>query len=101
MAWPMFSGYDSDVAREKVVDYVTKLYSASIRNMSGTRPHLQLRELTVEERYGTSDTEPSEPQHSDVSLNPFLVQTSSEPSCSTARQGAEEQCDEEEEGSGG
>lgn len=55
MAWPLFSGYDSDVAREKVVDYVTKLYSASIRNMSGTRPHLQHRELTVEERYGTSD----------------------------------------------
>lgn len=51
MAWPMFSGYDSDVAREKVVDYVTKLYSASIRNMSGNRPHLQHRELTVEERY--------------------------------------------------
>lgn len=46
-----FSGYDSDVAREKVVDYVTKIYSASIRNMSGTRPHLQHRELPVEERY--------------------------------------------------
>lgn len=47
----MFSGYDSDVAREKVVDYVTKIYSASIRNMSGTRPHLQHKELPVEERY--------------------------------------------------
>lgn len=98
-AWPMFSGYDSDVAREKVVDYVTKLYSASIRNMSGTRPHLQHRELTVEERYRTSNTEPA--QHFDISLNPFLLQTSSEPSCSTARQGPEEQCDKEEEGSGG
>lgn len=47
----MFSGYDSDVAREKGVDYVTKIYSASIRNMSGTRPHLQHKELPVEERY--------------------------------------------------
>lgn len=45
-----FSGYDSDVAREKVVDYVTKIYSASIRNMSGTKPHLQHKELPVEER---------------------------------------------------
>ncbi len=47
----VFSGYDSDVAREKLVDYVTKIYSASIRNMSGTRPHLQHRELPVDERY--------------------------------------------------
>lgn len=47
----VFSGYDSDVAREKVVDYVTKIYSAAIRNMSGTRPHLQHKELPVEERY--------------------------------------------------
>lgn len=47
----VFSGYDSDVAREKAVDYVTKIYSASIRNMSGTRPHLQHKELPVEERY--------------------------------------------------
>ncbi|KAM7394852.1 hypothetical protein PAMP_021632 [Pampus punctatissimus] len=43
-------GYDSDVAREKAVDYVTKIYSASIRNMSGTKPHLQHKELPVEER---------------------------------------------------
>lgn len=43
-------GYDSDVAREKAVDYVTKIYSASIRNMSGTRPHLQHKELPVEDR---------------------------------------------------
>lgn len=47
----VYSGYDSDVAREKLVDYVTKIYSASIRNMSGTRPHLQHKELPVEERY--------------------------------------------------
>lgn len=46
----LFLGYDSDVAREKVVDYITKIYSASIRNMSGTKPHLQHKELPVEER---------------------------------------------------
>uniref|UniRef100_G3Q8V6 EMAP like 6 n=1 Tax=Gasterosteus aculeatus aculeatus TaxID=481459 RepID=G3Q8V6_GASAC len=51
-------GYDSDVAREKVVDYVTKIYSASIRNMSGTRPHLQLKELPVEERPPVSRAAP-------------------------------------------
>ncbi|KAG8014924.1 Echinoderm microtubule-associated protein-like 6 [Nibea albiflora] len=51
-------GYDSDVAREKVVDYVTKIYSASIRNMSGTRPHLQHRELPVEERPPVSRATP-------------------------------------------
>ncbi|XP_074487309.1 echinoderm microtubule-associated protein-like 6 isoform X4 [Sebastes fasciatus] len=51
-------GYDSDVAREKVVDYVTKIYSASIRNMSGTRPHLQHKELPVEERPPVSRAAP-------------------------------------------
>lgn len=49
----VFPGYDSDVAREKVVDYVTKIYSTSIRNMSGTKPHLQHKELPAEERYHT------------------------------------------------
>lgn len=43
-------GYDSDVAREKAVDYITKIYSSSIRNMSGTKPHLQHKELPVEDR---------------------------------------------------
>ncbi|XP_061843886.1 echinoderm microtubule-associated protein-like 6 isoform X4 [Nerophis lumbriciformis] len=43
-------GYDSDVAREKAVDYVTKVYSASIRKMTGTKPHLQHKELPVDER---------------------------------------------------
>ncbi|XP_075907401.1 echinoderm microtubule-associated protein-like 6 isoform X4 [Nelusetta ayraudi] len=51
-------GYDSDVAREKVVDYVTKIYSASIRNMSGMRPHLQHKELAVEERPPVSRAAP-------------------------------------------
>ncbi|KAK5925768.1 hypothetical protein CgunFtcFv8_021400 [Champsocephalus gunnari] len=51
-------GYDSDVAREKAVDYITKIYSASIRNMTGTRPHLQPREVPVEERPPVSRAAP-------------------------------------------
>uniref|UniRef100_A0A4W6DSW6 EMAP like 6 n=1 Tax=Lates calcarifer TaxID=8187 RepID=A0A4W6DSW6_LATCA len=51
-------GYDSDVAREKVVDYVTKIYSASIRSMSGTKPHMQHKELPVEERPPVSRAAP-------------------------------------------
>lgn len=46
----MGSGYDSDVALEKGIDYVAKIYATSTRNMSGTKPHLQHRELPVEER---------------------------------------------------
>ncbi|XP_037543112.1 echinoderm microtubule-associated protein-like 6 isoform X2 [Nematolebias whitei] len=45
-------GYDSDVAREKKVDYVTKMYAVSIREMRGTKPHQQLKELSAEERQG-------------------------------------------------
>lgn len=45
------TGYDSDVAREKAVDYVTKIYSSSIRRLSGTKPHQQHKELPVDERY--------------------------------------------------
>uniref|UniRef100_A0A3P9B4S5 EMAP like 6 n=1 Tax=Maylandia zebra TaxID=106582 RepID=A0A3P9B4S5_9CICH len=44
-------GYDSDVAREKTVDYTTKMYAVSIRAMRGTKPHQQLKELSAEERY--------------------------------------------------
>nr|XP_015828065.2 echinoderm microtubule-associated protein-like 6 isoform X1 [Nothobranchius furzeri] len=51
-------GYDSDVAREKGADYVTKIYSGSIRNMSGTKPHLQHRELPVEDRPPVSRAAP-------------------------------------------
>ncbi|KAM6977453.1 echinoderm microtubule-associated protein-like 6 [Aplochiton taeniatus] len=51
-------GYDSDVAREKAVDYVTKIYSASIRNMSGTKPPLQTKEVPVEERLPVSRAAP-------------------------------------------
>ncbi|NWU55111.1 EMAL6 protein, partial [Dromas ardeola] len=43
-------GYDSDVAREKAIDYTTKIYAVSIREMEGTKPHQQLKEVSVEER---------------------------------------------------
>ncbi|KAI9533540.1 Echinoderm microtubule-associated protein-like 6 [Dissostichus eleginoides] len=45
-------GYDSDVAREKTVDYTTKMYAVSIREMRGTKPHQQLKEVSAEERQG-------------------------------------------------
>ncbi|XP_072121311.1 echinoderm microtubule-associated protein-like 6 isoform X4 [Mobula birostris] len=45
-------GYDSDVAREKSIDYTTKIYAVSIREMSGTKPHLQPKEVSTEERQG-------------------------------------------------
>uniref|UniRef100_A0A4W4FP77 HELP domain-containing protein n=1 Tax=Electrophorus electricus TaxID=8005 RepID=A0A4W4FP77_ELEEL len=43
-------GYDSDVAREKVIDYTTKVNVVSIRDMAGTKPHLQQKEVSPEER---------------------------------------------------
>lgn len=79
----VFSGYDSDVAREKVVDYVTKIYSASIRNMSGTRPHLQLKELPVEERCFHTHTHTHSPLSERV-LTRFPIQASCESSGSAA-----------------
>lgn len=98
-----FSGYDSDVAREKAVDYVTKIYSASIRNMSGTRPHLQHKELVVEDRYSHFDTPAAviallRYQRHSLGCPP---QAASEPSGATARQAAKEQHVQEEEGGGG
>lgn len=47
-------GYDSDVAREKAIDYTTKIYAVSIREMEGTKPHQQMKEVSVEERYAVS-----------------------------------------------
>lgn len=44
-------GYDSDVAREKAIDYTTKIYAVSIREMEGTKPHQQMKEVSMEERY--------------------------------------------------
>ncbi|KAM9313939.1 echinoderm microtubule-associated protein-like 6 [Pholidichthys leucotaenia] len=51
-------GYDSDVAREKGGDYITKIYSANIRNMTGTKPHLQHKALSVDERPSVSRAAP-------------------------------------------
>lgn len=47
-------GYDSDVAREKAIDYTTKIYAVSIREMEGTKPHQQMKEVSMEERYGVA-----------------------------------------------
>uniref|UniRef100_A0A673H1Y5 Echinoderm microtubule-associated protein-like 6 n=1 Tax=Sinocyclocheilus rhinocerous TaxID=307959 RepID=A0A673H1Y5_9TELE len=44
-------GYDSDVAREKSMDYTTKIYAVSIRQMTGVKPHQQQKEILVDERY--------------------------------------------------
>uniref|UniRef100_A0A8C2DMR9 EMAP like 6 n=1 Tax=Cyprinus carpio TaxID=7962 RepID=A0A8C2DMR9_CYPCA len=43
-------GYDSDVAREKNMDYTTKIYAVSIRQMTGVKPHQQQKEIPVDER---------------------------------------------------
>ncbi|KAG2457729.1 EMAL5 protein, partial [Polypterus senegalus] len=43
-------GYDSDVTRENEMNYTIKALSASIRTMSGIKPHLQQKELSVDER---------------------------------------------------
>ncbi|KAM3606890.1 uncharacterized protein V6R79_025142 [Siganus canaliculatus] len=51
-------GYDSDVAREKTVDYVTKMSAVSTREMRGTKPHQQPREPCVEERPPVSRAAP-------------------------------------------
>uniref|UniRef100_UPI00398E636F echinoderm microtubule-associated protein-like 6 isoform X3 n=1 Tax=Pristiophorus japonicus TaxID=55135 RepID=UPI00398E636F len=51
-------GYDSDVAREKSIDYTTKIYAVSIREMSGTKPHLQPKEVSTEERPPVSRATP-------------------------------------------
>ncbi|XP_041958628.1 echinoderm microtubule-associated protein-like 6 [Alosa sapidissima] len=51
-------GYDSDVARERTTDYTTKVYAVSIREMSGTKPHLQQKEVLVDERPPVSRAAP-------------------------------------------
>ena len=38
------SGYDSDVDREKKIDYTTKTYTTSLRETSGTKPQHQAKE---------------------------------------------------------
>lgn len=42
------------MAREKAVDYTAKIYAVSIREMEGTKPHQQRKEVSVEERYAAS-----------------------------------------------
>ncbi|KAK1171259.1 echinoderm microtubule-associated protein-like 6 isoform X3 [Acipenser oxyrinchus oxyrinchus] len=51
-------GYDSDVAREKSIDYTIKIYAVSIREMTGTKPHQQQKEVSVEERPPVSRATP-------------------------------------------
>ncbi|KAM4730013.1 echinoderm microtubule-associated protein-like 6 isoform 3-T3 [Anableps anableps] len=69
-------GYDSDVAREKTVDYVTKMYAVSIREMRGTKPHQQLKELSAEERPPVSRAapQPEKLQKNNVSKKKRLVE---------------------------
>ncbi|TRY96368.1 hypothetical protein DNTS_033743 [Danionella cerebrum] len=50
--------YDSDVAREKNVDYTTKIYAVSIREMSGVKPHQQQKEVLLDERPPVSRAAP-------------------------------------------
>ncbi|KAJ7984214.1 hypothetical protein DPEC_G00362340 [Dallia pectoralis] len=51
-------GYDSDVAREKSINYTSKIYAVSIREMCGIKPHQQLKELSAEERYTHAPVSP-------------------------------------------
>nr|XP_021335612.1 echinoderm microtubule-associated protein-like 6 [Danio rerio] len=51
-------GYDSDVAREKNMDYTTKIYAVSIRQMTGVKPHQQQKEILVDERPPVSRAAP-------------------------------------------
>jgi len=38
------SGYDSDVAREKNMDYSSKTYAPNIRDVSGVKPNAKVVE---------------------------------------------------------
>ncbi|KAM4599415.1 echinoderm microtubule-associated protein-like 6 isoform 3-T3 [Fundulus diaphanus] len=69
-------GYDSDVAREKTVDYVSKMYAVSIREMRGSKPHQQQKELSAEERPPVSRAapQPEKLQKNNVSKKKRLVE---------------------------
>ncbi|XP_055018852.1 echinoderm microtubule-associated protein-like 6 [Boleophthalmus pectinirostris] len=69
-------GYDSDVAREKTVDYSTKMYAGSIREMRGTKPQHQQRELCAEERPPVSRAtpQPEKLQKNNVSKKKRVVE---------------------------
>nr|XP_046163640.1 echinoderm microtubule-associated protein-like 5 isoform X2 [Oncorhynchus gorbuscha] len=43
-------GYDSDVTRENEINYTIKALSTNVRPMTGVKPHLQLKEPSVDER---------------------------------------------------
>uniref|UniRef100_A0A6Q2WWN9 EMAP like 5 n=1 Tax=Esox lucius TaxID=8010 RepID=A0A6Q2WWN9_ESOLU len=45
-------GYDSDVTRENEMSYTIKALSTNMRPMTGVKPHLQLKEPSVDERQG-------------------------------------------------
>nr|XP_040055346.1 echinoderm microtubule-associated protein-like 5 isoform X5 [Gasterosteus aculeatus aculeatus] len=45
-------GYDSDVTRENEINYTIKALSTNMRPMTGLKPHLQLKEPSVDERQG-------------------------------------------------
>uniref|UniRef100_A0A671UC96 EMAP like 5 n=1 Tax=Sparus aurata TaxID=8175 RepID=A0A671UC96_SPAAU len=46
-------GYDSDVTRENELNYTIKALSTNMRPMTGVKPHLQLKEPSVDERYSS------------------------------------------------
>ncbi|XP_039593751.1 echinoderm microtubule-associated protein-like 6 isoform X2 [Polypterus senegalus] len=62
-------GYDSDVAREKSIDYTTKIYAVSIREMSGTKPHQQQKEVSMEERGSRPPVSRAAPQPEKLQKN--------------------------------
>ncbi|CAL8272598.1 unnamed protein product [Merluccius merluccius] len=43
-------GYDSDVTRENEINYTIKALSTNVRPMTGVKPHMQLKEPSVDER---------------------------------------------------
>ncbi|XP_036006433.1 echinoderm microtubule-associated protein-like 5 isoform X1 [Fundulus heteroclitus] len=45
-------GYDSDVTRENEINYTIKALSTNMRPMSGVKPHLQMKEPSIDERQG-------------------------------------------------
>ncbi|XP_037097720.1 echinoderm microtubule-associated protein-like 5 isoform X2 [Syngnathus acus] len=45
-------GYDSDVTKENEINYTIKALSTNMRPMTGVKPHLQLKEPSVDERQG-------------------------------------------------
>ncbi|XP_061084047.1 echinoderm microtubule-associated protein-like 6 isoform X1 [Conger conger] len=69
-------GYDSDVARERSIDYTTKIYAVSIRDMTGVKPHQQQKEVSAEERPPVSRAapQPDKLQKNNVTKKKKLVE---------------------------